>query len=303
MSRRLPPPPPVWFVLALLGAWSAVCHVLGVHELENGAPTLAFWPLIIAVAGWIWKGLEVAGQATLATLAWTVRVLWAFGSTVYNAIVDVANVALRGVRRAWRFFRWTYEQVLSPAWRKFWHLVDVVHDTLERVLAPVFSILRRIRDELLHLYEHWVRPVLDTISVARKTLHVLEALHIKWAKKLDDALGRLEEQIDRPFRFLLSKLNEVINLVNRIVTLDGLIQRLALVRSIERDIRYVVNAWHNSQSKPLTAQDRAAAAARDDYKSGEEIERELRAYLETGDGPWRPSIDEWSADLSLRLRA
>lgn len=257
--RRRGLPAPLWFHLALAALVGTIAHLCGFHELEASPVTFAFFGWLISLAELVFAGLQAAGDVIIAWLTWAVNALFFLGQLAYNALVELGGVAMRGIRQAWRFFRWTYDEILAPAWRKFWHLVDVVHATLDRVLRPVFTILRRIRDELLTLYSHWVRPILDTIGITRQMLRVLAALHLNFARTLDRKLGDLEEAIDRPFRYVLGKLNEVINLVNRIVTLDGLIQRLALVRSIARDWKVIGDEYARMHRPPLSAAELKAA--------------------------------------------
>jgi hypothetical protein len=247
---------PLWFHLAFAALVGTMAHLCGFHELEASPVTLAFFGWLITLAELVFAGLHAAADVVIAYLAWAVNALFFLGQLAYNALVELGGVAMRGIRQAWRFFRWTYDDILAPAWRKFWRLVDVVRGTLERVLRPVFAVLRRIRDELLHLYAKWVRPVLDTIETTRKVLRVLSALHIPFARKLDHQLAELEEKIDRPFRYLLGKVNEVINFVNRIATADGLFQRLALVRSIARDWQVIGDEYARMHRAPMTDEER-----------------------------------------------
>jgi hypothetical protein len=292
---------PVWFE-ALVGLALAIAVRVWTPAPADGLhPQLAFWFIFSIIVGLIWKGVQIVGHVTMAALSWSVTALWAFAQSILNGAQQVARGVRSGFFKAWDFTRSLYDDVLKPAWTKFWSLVDRVRASLEHAFRPVLDFLRHVREEILGFYTKWVRPILDTIDVTRKILRVLSALHLDFAKRLDAKLGALEDAIDRPFRLLLAEVNKIINLVDRVVTANGLFQRLALVRSIERDIRYVVNAWHNSQSKPLTDADRRAAKERDTFKSGEQIASESRVYLETGVGPHAASIDEWSTELALRL--
>ena len=283
MRRPLRRPPPLAFSLTIAALWVLLCHALDLHALEQPPVLLGFFGFLIALGNIIWGALQAVGQATLAALSWTVNALWLGLREVRNGLSAFGRDLLGGFRSSWDFLRRLYDDVLKPAWQKFWRLVDRVHDVLDRLFRPVFAFLRHLRDELLQLYTKWVRPVLDTIQVARQMLRVLSALHLDFARKLDAKLGALEDAIDRPFRFLLGKLNEVINLVNRIVTLDGLIQRLALVRSIERDIRYVYAELHNNRSTPLSAGERQQLAEGNQPRTPKEIETDLDQALQTSD--------------------
>jgi len=296
-------PPPLWFTLGCAAAWIALVHALGWHEAEAPVVTQAWIGFLLALAGWIWNGVEAVGQATIVWLTWAVGALWGAIQAAYNVFVGFGDAAMRGLRGAWQFFRWTYDAILKPAWLKFWSIVDRVRGTLEHVLRPVFRVLRAIRDEVLAIYRRYVQPVLDAIGIARQALRVLASLHLAWAQRLDAELGRLEELIDRPFRFVLAQINRVINVVNRIATADGLFQRLALVRSIERDIVYVqrefLNAWH----RPLTDDERAAAAKAGKPKSLEQVTRDLHDYMQTGGGADAALIDEQVVQARIYFRA
>lgn len=195
--------------------------------------------IIGAIVGFIWDGITAATAAIVQFLQWAVTALWAFATATYNALLALTGKVLEGFRKAWDFLRLTYDDVLKPAWLQFWKIIDRVRGILQDVFGPVLKFLRTVRDYVLAFYKRFVRPVLDVLDAVRQVLRVLEALHVKFAQQLDAAIGRLEALIDRPFRFVLEKLNEVINVVNRVITADGLFQRLALVRSLQRDVALV----------------------------------------------------------------
>lgn len=298
MRRR---PAPVWFALlvALLVAWLARAWT----PAPAAAPDvqLAFWGWLVFIVELIWTGVQAVGDVSLYILTLFVNSLSVIVQGIAKGLKTFGVLLQKGGLELWKFFRTTYDHILKPAWQKFFRFVDWAKRTLDDFFQPIFRFLRHLRDELLGFYTKWVRPILDSIGVARKVLSVFRALGLEWAKKLDAKLADLEAAIDRPFRLLLAKINEVLNLLNRIVTADGLFQRLALVRSVERDVRFIVNAWHNSQSKPLTDDERRAALARDNYKSADQINAEFLEYLDTGQGPDAAIVDEWSADLKLLL--
>jgi len=248
-----------------------------------------------------WAGLQAVGQASLYILTIFVNSLAIIVRGIANGLLTFGKVLQRGLLEAWHFFRTTYDRILKPAWLKFWRVVDWARDTLDDFFRPIFKFLRHLRDELLKFYDKWVRPILDTIGIARKVLSVFRALGIEWAKKLDAKLASLEEAIDRPFRALLGKLNEVINFVNRIATADGLFQRLALVRSIERDIRYVSRAFVNWRSKPLIVADYEERRKLANAHPLAVVRRDTTEALQTGSGRYGPLIDEMGAQWRLYL--
>ncbi len=246
MTRRRSAPP-FWFVLCVAVVLALGCrYVLGSAYWERQGdghePQIqqAFFAFLLMIAGVIWKGLEVAAKVTLTALSWSVKALWWFATTTANGLKFVGQQLLTGLKKSWQFLRLTYDRVLKPAVLKFWRYFNKFRKWLDDTFGPVLRFLKRVRDSILCFYKTWVRPWLDLIDVTRRILRVLASMGLAWARALDKRLGELEERIDRPFRLVVGKLNEVIGIVNRVITLNGLIQRVALLQSLGRDMRY---AW------------------------------------------------------------
>jgi hypothetical protein len=262
--------------------------------------TFAFWFAVIAIASAIWKGFEVAGRVTLEILKWSVLQLWSFARTVAKAAKEIGIDLVKGARKTWDFFEDTYEHVIKPAWNKFYAWYRRAREWLERVIGPVYKFLERLRGELRKLYDRWVRPILDSIDIARRVLGVLRSFGWDWVVRLDGYLTNLQERIDQPFRYALAKLNEVINLVNRVITFNGLIQRVALIRSIERDIRLVNRAFLNWRLNPASA-DQYAAHVRKSGRTEAEIWREFIETVEPGGAARDSQAAEIAADWRITI--
>lgn len=306
MRRTLPP---IWFQVLVAAALALCVRELDAWLVRPGAGgdeappfQMAFWQIIGLVVGWIWTGVQVAAKITLQILAWSVKVLWAFATATANALKAVGKLLVKAGLKTWDFMRATYEHVLKPAWDKFWKLVDRVQRTLEKIFRPILRFLDRVRAAVDRIYKRFIRPVLDAIGIARKVLRVFATLGADWAKALDRKLADLEERIDAPFRLLRAKLNEVINLVNRVVTLDGLFQRLALIRSVQRDVRYVMNVWWNAAHRNVSDAERAAAIEKPKTKTLATHVGEVRAVTRAHSGPLQSRVSEEVADVKLLLR-
>lgn len=301
--------PPLWFIALTAAALGLLCRVLAPAPLAGGGAgpdepqiQLAFWSLIVTIASAIWTGVQVAGRVTLEILRWSVQSLWVFARSTYNAVVGFGKAAITGFRKAWDFLQATYTRVLKPAWEKFWNLFDRVRRGLESIVRPVFKFLEFLKGELLGFYQKWIRPVLDVIGIARKVLRVLTSLGVDWARALDRKLAELERRIDAPFRYALEQINQVINVLNRVVTADGLFQRLALIRSIERDIREVSRAFVNWRARPVTDEEWAALRKRATERTMEDVRRDVGDLLSTGGGKHGPWVQEmaliWTKELA-----
>lgn len=257
------PAPPCWFVLLVTVAVALACRWLD-SGISGGALgdgheppiQLAFWGFITVIAGAIFKGLQVAAKVTLAALSWSVKALWWFATTTANGLKVVGQALLVAAKKSWEFFRLTYDKVLKPAVLKFWRWFDKLRRWLDDTFAPVLKFLKDVKDAVLDFYKTFVRPWLDLIDIARRALRVLSSLGLGWARRLDAKLAALQEGIDRPFRLVLREINKIINVVNRIVTADGLFQRLTLIRSIGRDFEQVWSAITTPYAKPPTEQER-----------------------------------------------
>lgn len=255
-----------WWLEILVGvSLVTLARAFGEHHFtaaidgsKNAPVGLAFWPLIGLIVSAIWKGIEVAGKVTLEILRWSVVHLWAFARTVANAAKGIGEALVRGARRTWDFLEDTYEHVIRPAWEKLSAWYTRARRWLEDTIKPIYDFLTRLRREIEKFYDRWVRPILDAIDITRRVLGIFRAFGWEWSVTLDAYLTRLQERIDQPFRLVVAKINETINAVNRIATANGLLQRVALIRSIERDIRLVQRAAANWRSVDLTDQDYAA---------------------------------------------
>lgn len=304
IDRRRGGRPPFWFELLATIAIALAWRALSPPAADPLAPQLAFWGIFFTIIGAIWNGVHTVADGAVATLIVSVRLLWSFAGEIYNGARTVAEVLRSGLFKAWDFLQATYDRILKPAWEKLWRLVDRVQGALERVMAPVIQFLRRIREELLGFYTKWVRPILDTIGVVRKVLAVLSTLHINFARELDRKLAHLEELIDRPFRALLAKVNEVLNLVNLVVTANGLFQRLALVRSITRDFAVIGDEYARWHKEPITQLELAELRKRkvesdDAHQNGIELGKFYRGEHGEFDGIIRELAPAWREAAGL----
>ena len=80
--------------------------------------------------------------------------------------------------------------------------------------------------------DRYFRPILNTITVTRQILRLLARFRLKWAQELDRKLAELEDLLLFPLREALLRLNQAMNWINRIITLDGLLQRVTFIRSL-----------------------------------------------------------------------
>lgn len=255
----------------------------------------AFWAALgIAIAQIF--GYIAAQAVTFAVMVLHVAIQLAIA--IAHAMALVAQVFIQVYGLLGRFWSNAVRPFLGLVARGFDRFVG----WLDRTLRPVMEILNRIRVEVDRIYQGYVRPILDTIEISRRLLQLLARLRIPWARELDAYLAQLEERILAPLRVIYGALNEAMNWVNRIVTLDGYLQRITLIRSLIRYQADALNVWWTSIHRPLVG------ARREQYERSlvtrtvGQVRADMAAYIKTGDGPDRARIDEHANDLRLRLR-
>jgi len=300
---------PAWFVVlvavCLAAAARSVAPAFVPHHGAGGhdtAPHLAIWFWVVLVAEAIWKGVEVAGKVALAILQYSVRILWHVATLLGKGAMELAHYAWVGLRQAWHLLRLTYSHVLKPAWKFVWKWIDKTEAWLKRTFEPLVKWLRKAQGWIRDFYRDYLRPVLDVIDISRRALHVLDSLGVGWARTLDAKLGEISDLIQRRYLQVVGELNKVVNIVNRVITADGLFQKLAHVRTIERDIREVSRAFVNWRVRPLDPVAVAETSKRMSTRTMEDVQADTRAALQHDAGPYAAWAIETAATTARYLR-
>jgi hypothetical protein len=301
---------PWWFVALLTVAWAVTVRVCAPASLASGGvgvphapPSLAWWAFLGVIIDIVWKGVEVAARVTLQILGYSVNLLWRFARNIANGAHELASFAFSGLKRAWSLLRGTYEHVLKPAWQKVWRWIDNVEQWLQRTFGPVLTWLRRVRTWILDFWSTYIRPILDLVDITRRALHVLGALGLEWARSLDRRLGAIEDWIERRFQDVLGTLNDVINVVNRIMTADGLFQRLTYIRTLQRDWNLSWKTLVAGYTKPVTETQRTETDGKVAVKTQQQIASDVRAYMRDRAGPNYGLFSEMAAQWRKQLQA
>jgi len=108
---------------------------------------------------------------------------------------------------------------------------------LRNILAPAVKFLRNISQYIDRIYNHYVRPFLRILRIARVFLTLLRQLGVKWAGKLDAILGKVQNDIQRAFLTVKQYLNVMIDLLNIIADPTNLLRRPTTLLSLRR-------IWH-----------------------------------------------------------
>jgi hypothetical protein len=254
--------------------------------LAPGLPTrdAAVWGVIVTVLqileGWIATAAEVTAAYVWIALQW---------------LAGVTAALLRSTgamfARVWDATRIVWSDVLKPALQWLDATLKRYYDWLQKTFRPVFDFLKDVRERLRAFYNTFVRPVTDTIEFIRQVNRVLLTFHIDVLQKLDRVLQQVEQRIDEPFIWINQKLNEITNWLNRIVTLDGLFQRITLIKSLASYAPAWIAGFYNTQidSAVVAAKTRAiptTSIAQDPSIPGAQLE----AFFRDGSGEYSEAI-------------
>lgn len=168
-----------------------------------------------------------------------------------------------------------------------------LHGWLKRTLAPLVRVLNRLRKEWRHFRDKYLQPILDVLSMARVALRILRTLGVDAARKLDEKLGVVEGWIYDAVRAVETRLTRAENAIDRVITLDFLLQRFALIRSLDRDAGFWIRLHWNKQVTGLTPDEHNARRARQ-YPADDpgEAREDLTAWYRSGGGPLAPVVNE-----------
>ena len=253
----------------------------------RGAPELR----TAAAFGFILTALEVFSSWVAAAAEVTAAYVWIalqwLAATTASFLVSTGAM----FARVWDGLKIVWSDVLKPALVWIDSNLKRLQAWLKDTFQPVFDFLKEVRCRLESFYKTFVRPVTDTIDFIRQVNRVLLVFHIDVLQKLDRVLQQVEQRIDEPFIWLEQKLNEITNWVNRIVTADGLFQRITLLKSLAGYAPSWISGFWNSQiDARIMAAKKAAIPTEFPAPPPSEPGAELEAFYRDGSGDYSDAI-------------
>lgn len=140
------------------------------------------------------------------------------------------NFSLFGKVRA--FFTNLWEKVIKAGLLRLYHWYRQFFDWLDRVIGPILRKLQWLINQIDKWYFKIFGPILNAIQTSRKILSIFRFFNLKWAKKLDERLYRLEKKILEPYLEIRAKINEIIQYIELITNADGILRASTTLRSI-----------------------------------------------------------------------
>lgn len=204
------------------------------------------------------------------------------GRSLARAVVSLLRLAVSGIRT---LAVWASRKLVA------------LEQFLKAKFKPILAWLAKVKDHLDDLYKKYIRPIIDTIEFIRALNRVLQTFHINVLRQLDATLAKIEQKIELPYEWIRSHITEVENWINRIVTADGLFQRVALVRSMGRTAPAWIKGFYNAQIAPSWRYPDVAPSPGDQPSTITEGVAAAREYFERGAGPLADDADRGLAQF------
>lgn len=217
------------------------------------------------------------------------KAVWRAGKALARALTTMARLAFHGLKA---FVVWVTAKLKT------------LERWLKELFGPVLRWLKQIKDHIDDIYKRFIRPIIDTIEFIRQINRVLNLFHIRVLNKLDTTLQQIEARIDEPFLWVRSHITELQNIVNRVMTADGLFQRWTLLTSMSRYAPAWTNGFWNGQIDPHLRAGDAYSRGRD-YPLDEPFAngKELAAFYKGQDNRMQGKVGEltllWRAALKI----
>jgi hypothetical protein len=279
----------------IAGAAPAPAPGVQLADFGTGAIIATVVSLLGNLFGWKRGKVDSSTLSALTSIRTSITEL---GRSFLAHVVDLAGKIASVVGILTRFVAKVFGRLYDLLGR----IVNRIVRILDKVFGPIIAFLDKVRAHLKRFYDRILKPIIDTIEMVRSFLRVLSLFGIEWSRKLDAELARIEQLILAPYEFLVAKLNEVSNWINRIVTLDGLLQRAMLLQSLARDVALTNNLWWNSQLHSRGSGPLPPRSGGPESVEPRAVIAELREHFRTGNADISPAIRESAANIRLMLR-
>jgi hypothetical protein len=285
----------VWLALALLAYLDSRGRVQATHA-DVFSWFLSALGFLEDVGNVIISGIEVA---LTTAVSWLVTAVTWIGGKIADIVLSTGSI----FSKTWDALSSLWSDVIKPALSWIADAIKSFASWLHDFISPLLDWAKTVRDWVLEIYRDFVKPILDALAISKGILDILTALHVPFAATLDGYVQDLESWITKAYLEVLGKVNLVLNTINGLFTLDGLLQRFVLLRSVQRDIVFVQRALMNPSNRPLSDFDQAAQNARWQPQAPGDLQDALVDYVNGGtndtgaaiDAAVQNAVDYWNA--------
>lgn len=201
---------------------------------------------------------------------------------IWSALVFTVQFILRMLGHVGRFFRNLWEGVIKKGLLKLLQAYTRLVEKLNRFLAPVMKWIEKIRALIDKWYFKLFGPILNMIQTLRKILTIFRIFGLKFARKLDERLFRLERKILEPYLQLRKAINEVITFLALSFDPNGLFSRVPLLKSIGQIFGLLASLTSGRSNRTLNPDEEASQKADRERYTLSNIEARAAARTKAG---------------------
>lgn len=250
--------------------------VAGIARFFGGMPAITAKELLRSIA--YLKDQTVALETTHTSI------FWKLGGALAGALQTFA-VYIRD--HAKEFLKWAGDKL-----RK-------LEQYLKDKFGPILHYLKVLKDHINDIYKRFVRPIIDTIEFIRQLNRVLNVFHIHVFDKLDATLQQIERRLEAPFEWIQAHITELMNLIDRVMTADGLFQRLTLLKSTWQYNGAIIRQGFNGMIRPLPDFRRGRMLEPPTVLTQQELSDTVRDAALDGEGELGPAVQEFVDQLRI----
>lgn len=235
----------------------------------------------------ILRNIAYLKDQTTALETTHVGIFWKLGGALATALTTFATYVKDHTRA---FLKWAGDKL-----RK-------LEQYLKTKFGPILHYLKVLKDHINDIYKRFVKPIIDTIEYFRQLNRVLHVFHVHIFDKLDQTLQQIERRIEEPFIWIQAHITELMNLVDRVMTADGLFQRLTLIRSMHNYAPTWIGQFWAKQLRAAPAGGPFPGPA-DDYPV-HDVSQDVSAltdYWSGGEGERAALIEELRLDFTRAM--
>ncbi len=274
-----------------------------IRHHPTSAPLGAFWGAFFAVLSGIWDAFKTAATVTATAIAsafsWLKSRVFDLGRTIGGGlsflggkVLDVAGFLGGGLETIGRV---VFNTIASG--------VKIAFTVLQQGVSAVVNVVKGIRDAVTTFYGNYVQPIIDALDRTKQIATILGDLGLTTFKQLAAKISGIEQKIQEPFQIVIGKLNEVLGVLNRVVTLDGLLQRLTLFKSLLSYRVDFANFTFNAFVKTDTGLDASTNTTVIREQKVKQARDDLSRLASDGVAAATPEQNQWADDLLQQIGA
>jgi len=194
---------------------------------------------------------EIVGLQTAATNEWANQLTvaqWAWGvlSEIGSIIKSIGLAIALALYHLWIDY-------LKPILDRLLKWLKWLHDHLNKILKPIDGIIKKIRDWYVRHILKWQLLAVNILSALRLFLSLLSLLDVKWAKKLDADLAKIQAYVTQSIVDITTPLNQALGILGLAINPGMVFNPVVMSSSLWASLTDVKSVAGFGSQRPLYA--------------------------------------------------